>query len=351
MERTERSLSACTRTGIFQEFGSLSNVPNLFYQLTRDSFGGSRCALMVLMLSQGLSGEELIEVNSAETSIASGTVLPNGSTVVVSDGGTIGLGVDLRDGNLKIEGGEVALGANNIDLGFTNLSNEVLVTGGEVGGFFQLASGSNLTLAGGTIESFGVFAGSTADIFSGQVTRFPDIWGGAVVRVFGGDFFSVRVFQDGEVHFFGNQFSIDGEEIEGLVPNEALEITARNVTLSAILSDGSPLSFDLNTVAGGFFSNNPDGASSTSVVTVTLVSELSPSSVSLDSEVEFTLPQAGTICVPSQLNRSYRLRRTQDLSQLGAIIDVQEGTGEELVFSFDDSSSGSEQAFFFIEEV
>ena len=64
MERTERSLSACTRTGIFQEFGSLSNVPNLFYQLTRDSFGGSRCALMVLMLSQGLSGEELIEVNS-----------------------------------------------------------------------------------------------------------------------------------------------------------------------------------------------------------------------------------------------------------------------------------------------
>ena len=293
----------------------------------------------------------MIEVDSAQSSIANGVDLPDGATVVVSDEGTIGLGVDFRNGTLRIEGGEVALGANGISTGFTNEGNEVLITGGEVGAFFQLVSGTNMTLAGGSIESFGVFPGSSADIFSGQVTRFPDIWQNGVVRVYGGELFSVRVFDNGEVHFFGNQFFVDGEEVEGLVPNEAREITARNVNFSAVLSDGSPLSFDLNTTAGGFSSANPDGASSGSLVTVTLVAELDAAAVLLDAEADFASPRAGVIRVPSQSGHSYRLRRTQDLSQPGAIIAVQEGTGGELVFSFDDSSRDSDRAFFFVEEV
>lgn len=294
---------------------------------------------------------DLIEVNSASTSIANGTDLPSNSRVVVSDGGTIGLGVDLSNSTLEIVGGEVALGANNIATGFTNTNNEISITGGQVGAFFQVTQGSFLRLSGGTIESFGVFNGSSADIFSGRVLRFPDVWGGAVVRIFGGELFSVRVFQTGEVHFFGSEFALNGEAIEGLLPNHSVEITARNVTLTGLLSDGSPFSYNLNTTAGSFSGPDPASAASTATITVTLVSQLSPSSALLSSEAEFTSSRAGSIRVPSRIGHQYRLRRTADLESPGAILNVQEGSGEELSFFFDDSSGDVERSFFFVEEV
>lgn len=301
--------------------------------------------------SGALATSELIEVNSPSTSVPNNTTLPSNSTVVVSDGGTIGLGVDLSNSTFLIEGGEVALGANTISTGFSNTNNEILATGGQVGGFFQIREGSSLNLSGGTIESFGVFNGGSADVFSGQVLRFPDIWAGAVVRVFGGDLFSVRVFQTGEVHFFGSQFALNGELITDLSPNEARVISARNVTLSGLLTDGSPLSFDLNTTAGSFFGSNPDGAASTATITVTLVSQQGSSATISSTQSEFTSTRAGSIQVPSQTGHLYRLRRTTDLQSLGAIIAIQEGTGEELSFSFDDSATDEERAFFLVEEV
>lgn len=99
------------------------------------------------------------------------------------------------------------LGATNIPTGFTNSNNQVNISGGNVGGFFQLNDSTDLTITGGEIESFGVFgAGTTANISGGTVSRFPDIFSGGVVDISGGDIFSVRVMSGGELNLFGSEF-------------------------------------------------------------------------------------------------------------------------------------------------
>ena len=202
-------------------------------------------------------------------SIANGTVIADGSTVNVS-GGSIGIGVDLSDGILNIESGEVAIFATDINSGFTNSNNEVNISGGTVGGAFQLFDGSELTLTGGEIESFGVFDGSIANVSGGVVTRFPDIFDGGVVNISGGDVFTVRVFDGGEVNFIGTEFSIDGTPL-ALTPGETFVVDQREVNLSGTLADGSSFDTDLNTDFGLFLGDNPAGAAPNSLVTVTIV--------------------------------------------------------------------------------
>ena len=298
-----------------------------------------------------LFGQTIINVDSEASSIANNTVLPTGATVVVSEGGSIGLGVQLSNGTLQIEGGEVAINSTSFTQGFANFANEIILTGGAVGDFFSLQQSSQLKIAGGSVQSFGVFSGSTAEIFSGAITRFPDILGGGVVNFYGGQVNAVRVFGGGEAHFFGSNFALDGVPIQGLTSNQAFTISERDVTLSGLLSDGTPFETDLDLVFGDFFSSNPDGAASAALVTVTLVSEREPNAQTLAATVDFTSPQQGTIRVLSSLNHSYRLRRTIDLSSLGAIIDAQNGDGSELTFSFDDTLTAASRAFFFLEEV
>jgi len=158
-----------------------------------------------------------------------------------------------------------------IETGFTNSNNEVNVSGGTVGGSFQLLDSTVLTLTGGEIESFGVFGeGSIANISGGVVSRFPDIFDGGVVNISGGDIFAVRVFDGGEVNFSGTEFFIDGTPI-ALTPGEEFVIDDREVTLSGTLADGSFFETDLNTTFGEFLSDNPDGAAPGATVTVTIV--------------------------------------------------------------------------------
>lgn len=201
-------------------------------------------------------------------SIANGNVIAAGTTVNVL-GGNIGLGVDQSNGTLNIESGNVAVGASSIGTGFTNSNNLVNISGGTVGGFFQLLGNTTLNLSGGQMESFGVFnSGTRVNITGGTVTRFPDIFDG-VVNISGGDIFSIRIF-GGEVNLIGSEFSIDGVEID-LAVGQTMVINQRNVNLSGILADGSPIETDLNSSAGGFNSANPDGASFAARVTVTVV--------------------------------------------------------------------------------
>ena len=205
----------------------------------------------------------------AGDTIADGTVIGAGSTVTVA-GGSIGLSVDLSDGVLNIESGEVAVDATGIDTGFTNTNNVVNISGGTIGGSFQLFEGSELTMTGGEIGSFGVFDGSTADISGGTITRFPDIFDGGVVNISGGDIFSVRVFDGGEVNFIGSEFSIDGTPL-ALTPGETFVVDTRDVNLSGTLADGSFFETDLNTTFGDFDGSEPDGAGLGALVTVTIV--------------------------------------------------------------------------------
>ena len=207
--------------------------------------------------------------------IADSTVIASGTTVDVQ-GGSIGLDVDLANGVLNISSGQVAIGASGTagpTSGFTNSNNQVNLSGGTVGGFFQLLNGTSLDVTGGQIESFGVFgAGTTADISGGTVTRFPDIFSGGVVDISGGDVAFVRVFGGGELNLFGTGFAIDGVALS-LSPGVQTIVNQRNVTLSGTLGDGSFFTTDLSTAFGGFFSDNPSGAAADALITVTAVPE------------------------------------------------------------------------------
>ena len=243
-----------------------------------------------LFLLSGSTVQALQVVNLFPSDeITDGTDIETGATVNVL-GGSIGLGVDLSDGVLNVQSGSVALGAGSIATGFTNSNNMVQVSGGSVGGFFQLTNNTQLDVSGGQLESFGVFTGSSANITGGVVTRFPDIFASGVVNISGGNVFSVRVFSGGEVNFFGTEFFLDNQPID-LTLNETFVITDRNVTLSGILQDGSSIETSLNTSFGGFFSSNPDGAAATARVTVTLVPDLPPlvvlGDVNMDGAVTF----------------------------------------------------------------
>lgn len=212
--------------------------------------------------------------------IADNTVITPGTTVNVL-GGSIGLGVDLADGILNINSGDVAVGATGIATGFTNSNNVVNLAGGTVGGFFQLTNSTELNITGGQIESFGLFgSGAVANISGGTVTRFPDIFSGGVVNISGGDIFAVRVFDGGEVNFTGTEFFIDGVAVNGNI-GEQVTIGQRNVNLSGTLADGSFFETDLNTTFGGFFSANPDGAGANALVTITTVAVPEPAAATI----------------------------------------------------------------------
>ena len=227
--------------------------------------------VLLLCLTDGvLMAQNVIDLLPGDQ-IADGTVIADGTIVNVL-GGEIGLRVDLSDGELNIESGQVAIGASGVSSGFTNSNNQVNVSGGEVGGFFQLTDSTELNLTGGQLNSFGVFSGSTANISGGTVTRFPDIFSSGTVNISGGDVFAIRVFSGGEVNLFGSVFAIDGIPID-LVAGEEFVVNDRNVTLTGTLSDGSFIETSLTTAFGGFSSSQPDGAAAGARVTVTRVAE------------------------------------------------------------------------------
>ena len=220
--------------------------------------------------------------------VADGTDIPDG-TIVNVNGGSIGLGVDLSNGELNINSGSVAAGANSIGTGFTNTNNLINLSGGEVGGFFQLIGGTELNITGGSIESFGLFNTETiVNIEGGTVTRFPDNIAGTV-NIRGGDVFSTRTFAGGTLNVFGSNFALNGAPIADLSVGQAFTIEDRNVTLTATLTDGSIFETDLNTSFGSFSSDNPDGASASATITVTVVADpVLLGDVNLDQTVDFS---------------------------------------------------------------
>ncbi|MEM8757037.1 MAG: GC-type dockerin domain-anchored protein [Planctomycetota bacterium] len=203
--------------------------------------------------------------------VAPGSDLPDGATVNVFEGGVIPLGVDLSDGVLNVLGGDVALGATGISTGFTNSSNVVTVSAGNVGGFFQLTNGTELTVTGGEMESFGVFSGSSAAITGGTVSRFPDVFSSGTVNLSGGDVLAIRAFAGSTINIAGSQFELDGETIEGLSETPTL-LTDRGGVLTVMLEDGTPFEWTLRTFDPGFFAADPGLAATGATVNLVLTS-------------------------------------------------------------------------------
>ena len=182
-------------------------------------------------------------INLNGGSIDSGTVFsaadfPNGVTLNINDG-VVGLGVVINNSTINIAGGQVALGARNLSEGVNNFSNTITVTGGDVGGFFQLRGNTTLELIGGTVESFGTIGNATATVSGGAFTLVDN---NEVLNISGGDFNAFRSFNGSAVNLSGTNFAIDGQPISGLTLGDTMTIMQRNVTLSGTLSDGSTFS-------------------------------------------------------------------------------------------------------------
>lgn len=213
-------------------------------------------------------------VNIPPSQALNGTDFPNGATVNVFDGGFIGLSVDLTGGTLNIFGGQVAIGASGISTGFTNSNNEVNIQGGTIGPFFQLFSGTTLNLDGGTMDTFGVFSGSTANVNAGTVQGFPDVFGNGTLNLRGGNVNTIRALSGSNINIYGQSFSLGGSPIEDLEPGTPRILAERNQLLEVTLEDGSAFDWFLRPFDPGFPS--PDVALTSATITLHLIETKPP---------------------------------------------------------------------------
>ena len=130
--------------------------------------------------------------------------------------------------------------------------SEVNISGGTVGGGFDTNADSLVNISGGSV-------GDEVDANSGSEMN---ISGGSVGRDF-------DAFSGSEVSLFGSEFLLNDVLLESLVPGEAFTITERNVLLSGMLTDGTPLDFNRN----GTNSFSQDFFDPASTLTVTMVEE------------------------------------------------------------------------------
>jgi len=188
-------------------------------------------------------------INLNGGSIAAGTTFratdfPNGFELNIN-AGFVGLDVEINNATINIAGGQVALGASNLVEGVNNFSNTIAVTGGEVGGFFQLRGNSTLEISGGRVESFGTLTSASATVTGGTFI-FMDNNG--VLNLSGGDVGTFRALPNSVVNLSGTDFAIDGVPMTGLVLNTPFEVPNRNVTISGTLRDGSTFSNFLDSI-------------------------------------------------------------------------------------------------------
>ena len=238
-----------------------------------------------------------------------------GQTLTLVTGGTLGMNFGVVDATLNVEGGVV-------DNGVNTYNSLVDISGGTFGDDFFALDGSVVNISGGTFgERFGVFDGSEVNIsggnfandfvvtslfnggldggianISGGVFREIEVFNAGVVNVSGGTIGIIGAlnresvvnisggtvssilqgsFNDGTMNIYGSEFFIDGLELDTLIPGEAFTITDRDVTLSGLLIDGEPFSFEILSVTRDF------------TITVTLGSPVILGDVNMDSAVNF----------------------------------------------------------------
>ena len=126
------------------------------------------------------------------------------------------------DATFNVEGGVLGKGAETYN-------SEVNISDGSVGDFFSAHLGSVVNISGGTI----------GNVFAARLGSEVNISGGTF-----GDSFQARFVST--VNIQGSEFSIDGTPLNNLQPGQPFTITDRDVTLSGVLADGEPFSFDLN---------------------------------------------------------------------------------------------------------
>lgn len=183
-----------------------------------------------------------IPVGTTQINVASGGFVQNGFspfdiTEINVSGGAVGNDFILFDTEVNIYNG--TLGDNGLVLG-----GEVNISGGTVGDnlFVEIAQ---VNISGGTVgDSFGVNFGEV-NISGGTIGSnfFADF---GEVNISGGTLGDGFSAQESTVNLSGSDFALDGVLLNNLVSDQAFTILDRDVTLTGLLEDGSPFSFDLD---------------------------------------------------------------------------------------------------------
>jgi len=229
----------------------------------------------------------------SEVNISGGFVGPSfdallGSAVTIS-GGTIGDSFTAEvDTVVNISGGNIGRFFN------ANGGSEINISGGSFESGFNANNGSVVEFSGGSIsDTFDANAGSVVNISGGSigdhinigivVFSFNPATSDAVVNISGGTFGDdFDVLDDSTVNLLGSNFVLDGVLLDDtLTPGVPFTIADRDVPFSGLLSDGSPISLDLNTDLDSF-RTDADAFSSEATLTITLVSPVpEPGTLSL----------------------------------------------------------------------
>ena len=249
---------------------------------------------------------------SPESDFDSVVNLPNDDTSMLGDflviGGTAGESIQLNidEGGAIGDDSEVQFGGEVNVLGgilgarfMAGSDSEVNISGGTVGVSFQALRGSLVTISGGTVnDSLEIGAGSEVNISGGNlsdtvVSGSVNISGGTIdsllqvnsgseVTISGGSLDAISASGGSQVNLIGREFFVDGQELNTLVPGEALTVTVRDGSITGLLADGQPFSFPLNT---GFSVNG--NFSSNATLTVTLDATVILGDVNRDGVVNF----------------------------------------------------------------
>ncbi|QEG33139.1 hypothetical protein [Bythopirellula goksoeyrii] len=205
-----------------------------------------------------------------------------GSTLLI-EGGALGRNLEAVDATVNILGGSVG------DRFDALAGSAVNVSGGSIGDYF-FARDSTVTVAGGTIGSFFRAADSTVDVFSGSLGHNTSAEEGSEVRFIGGEvpgryiagggsttsiagglfneMAEFLAYENSSVHLYGTQFELDGQDItSSLTYGSQVTIFDRDVRLTGLLADGSPITIDLYLEGG----SGADIFSPNAQLTITLI--------------------------------------------------------------------------------
>ena len=258
-----------------------------------------------LNIQDGVVGSG-VEAARGKVTISGGSVGDDfeafsGSVVTIS-GGSVGDAFEAFSGSVvTISGGSVG------DAFDANAGSEVTISSGNVGRFFAALSGSKVTISGGSVSIFlSAFSGSEVTISGGSVGIGFNAFSGSLVNISGGSVGSVVAHSDSvvtisggsvggrfeveassEVNLLGTEFFLNGLLLDELTLGETLTISDRDVTLSGILADGSPFSFDLNSTD----QRGEDFFAPGAILTVTLVELIVPE----PSALALLLPGGATL--------------------------------------------------------
>jgi hypothetical protein len=167
-----------------------------------------------------------------------------GSTVNVI-GGEVGANFEASGALVRIEGGTVAHGMGALP------GSKLFISGGSVGAGLYAFTGSNVMITGGSIgDTFQAFSGSNVIISGGAIGDGFNAEPGSNVTITGGTLGDdIQAEVNSTVNIVGTQFTLNGVDFTAsLAMSTPWEVTQRDVTLAGVLADGTPFSFELDSV-------------------------------------------------------------------------------------------------------